>query len=285
MKYSYYPGCSLHSVAAEYDLTTKQVCERLDIQLEELPGWTCCGASSAHSTSHLMGVALPAHNLVLAEAQGADLLAPCAACFQRMAAAKRDIEQDPKLKAKVEKVLGKELTSTIKPVSILDVFNEVGLEAIASRVKKPLAGLKVASYYGCYLVKPSRYVQVDDAENPQSMDKIMQSLGAEAIDWPFKTECCGNSLVFTNTDAVLKLAKDILQMAVDNGANCIVTPCPLCQPNLDMRQAAVNKKYGTKFDIPVFYITELMAMAMGVELNSLPLNKHYVDPTKLLKVI
>lgn len=285
MKYSYYPGCSLHSVAAEYEQTTKQVCECLDIQLEELQGWTCCGASSAHSTSHLMGVALPAHNLALAEAQGADLLAPCAACFQRMAAAKHDIDQDQSLKTKVEKVLGKELTNTIKPVSILDVFNEAGLEAIASRVKKPLAGLKVASYYGCYLVKPSRYVQVDDAENPQSMDNIMEALGAEAIQWPFKTECCGNSLVFTNADIVLKLAKDILQMAVDSGANCIVTPCPLCQPNLDMRQAEVNKKYGTNFDIPVFYITELMAMAMGVELNALPLNKHYVDPTSLLKVI
>lgn len=283
MKYSYYPGCSLHSIAAEYDWSTKMVCKNLGITLEELEEWNCCGASSAHSTNQLAGVALPASTLIKAEKKGLDVVAPCAACYQRLATAEYEMKHDAEVKAKVEQVLGAEYKGTISTKSVLEVIAAEGMEKIGQATKKPLQGLKIACYYGCYLVKPPKICHVDDPENPMIMDNIFRAMGAETIDWPYKTECCGGSLVFSNKDIVLKLVHDILQFAQAGGANCIVTPCPLCQPNLDMRQGAVNKKYGTNFDLPVYYFTELMALGYGNPKADLKLSRHYVNATKVLE--
>ncbi|MDA8211455.1 MAG: CoB--CoM heterodisulfide reductase iron-sulfur subunit B family protein [Clostridia bacterium] len=282
MRYGYYPGCSLHSTAAEYEYSTRQVCEKLGITLEEIPDWNCCGASSAHSTSHLAGVAIPARNLALAEEKGLDVVAPCAACYQRLVTADYEMKHDPALKAKVEQVMDRKFNGTIGVKSTLEAVVESGLEKMTKALQKPLKGLKIACYYGCYLVKPPKIAHVDDPENPMIMDNIFRALGAETVDWPYKTECCSGSLVLSNTDITLKLARDIMQIAADSGANCIATPCPLCQPNLDMRVAQVNKKYGTNFDLPIFYFTELMALAFGVPKADLKFNKHFVEPTKLL---
>jgi len=273
-------------MAAEYDHSVLETCERLGIEMKELEDWNCCGASSAHSTNHLLSLAIPARNLAIAEEQGLDVVAPCAACFQRLITVQHETRKDPKIKEKVNKVLGgRTYEAKTEVKSILDVLNEYGIDNLAAKVVKPLSGLKVACYYGCYLVKPPKVCHVDDAENPMSMDKIMAAIGAQPVQWPYKTECCGGSLVLSNPDIVLKLGRDILQMATDAGANCIVTPCPLCQPNLDTRECQVNKKYGTNFNIPVFYITELIALALGAHKNSLKLHKHLTDPTELLKAI
>lgn len=282
MELAYYPGCSLHSVAEEYEQTTRAVCQKLGITLKEIPDWNCCGASSAHSINHLAGIAVPARNLALAEQLGQDVVAPCAACYQRLVTADHEMRHNPELKAQVEGIIQHNWQGHVKVLSILEVFNQIGLEQIRRAAVKPLVGLKVACYYGCYLVKPPKIAHVDDPENPMLMDKILRALGAETVDWPFKTECCGGSLVLTNTEVVLRLGKDILEAAQAAGANCLVTPCPLCQPNLDMRQAQVNKQYHTSFNLPVFYITELMALAMGVNKSQLPLRKHFVDPQPLL---
>lgn len=283
MRYAYYPGCSLHSVAAEYEKTTQIVCKELGITLEEIPDWNCCGASSAHSLSHLAGLAVPTRNLVIAEEQGLDVVAPCAACYQRLVTADYELKHDSHAKEKVEQVVGKPYKGNIEVKSVLEIITQLGTEPLQKALKKPLKGLKVACYYGCYLVKPPKIAKVDDPENPQTMEKIFEALGAEIVQWPFKTECCGGSLVFSNTDVCLKLGKDLLTLAQESGANCIVTPCPLCQPNLDMRQGQINKKYGTNLNIPIFYFTELMALAFGQNKNSLPFNKHFVDPQALLK--
>jgi heterodisulfide reductase subunit B len=282
VKYGYYPGCSLHSTAAEYEHSTKKVCEKLGITLEEINDWNCCGASSAHSTSHLAGLAIPARNLALAEEQGLDVIAPCAACYQRLITADYEMKKDAILKGKVEQAMGRKFNGTISVKSIIEPILEVGLDKISQAVEKPLAGLKIACYYGCYLVRPPKIAHVDDPENPMSMDNILRALGAETVEWPYKTECCGGSLTLSNSDIVVKLARDILQIAVDAGANCIATPCPLCQPNLDTRQTQVNKKYGTNFEVPIFYFTELMALAFGFPKLSLDFEKHLVDTTKLL---
>ncbi|MHB8172244.1 MAG: CoB--CoM heterodisulfide reductase iron-sulfur subunit B family protein, partial [Thermincolia bacterium] len=206
MKYAYYPGCSLHSLAAEYDHSVLEMCGRLGIEMKEIPDWNCCGASSAHSTNHLLSLAIPARNLAIAEEQGLDVVAPCAACYQRLATVQHETRRDAKIKEKVNKVLGGRTYEAKNEVkSILDILVEYGIDNLAAKVEKPLAGVKVACYYGCYLVKPPKICSVDDAENPMKMDKIMEALGAEVIQWPYKSECCGGSLVFTNPDIVLKL--------------------------------------------------------------------------------
>ncbi|GAW30022.1 MULTISPECIES: CoB--CoM heterodisulfide reductase iron-sulfur subunit B family protein [unclassified Carboxydocella] len=282
MEFAYYPGCSLHSVAAEYEQTTRAVCQKLGVSLTEIPDWNCCGASSAHSVNHLAGIAVPARNLALAEEQGKDVVAPCAACYQRLVTADYEMREQPETRARVEKLIQRPWQGKVKVLSILDVFNQIGLEQIRKAAVKPLVGLKVACYYGCYLVKPPKIAHVDDPENPMLMDNILRTLGAETVDWPFKTECCGGSLVLTNTEVVLRLGKDILAAAEAAGANCLVTPCPLCQPNLDMRQSQINKHYNTSFNLPVFYLTELMALALGVSKSQIPLRKHFIDPQPLL---
>lgn len=282
MKYGYYPGCSLHCMAAEYNHSTKDVCNKLGVELIELPDWNCCGASSAHSTGHLMGLAIPARNLAIAEEQGLDIVAPCAACYQRLACAQYEIEHDPKVKENINKAIERDYQGSTKVFSIVEPIVKIGYDEIKSKVVKPLEGLKVACYYGCYLVKPPKFATVDDSEYPESLDNIMQAIGAETVEWPYRTECCGGSLVLSETDIVLKCGHDIIKYAKEAGADCIVTACPLCQPNLDTRQGQINKKFGTNYDVPIFYFTELLALALGTNKSDLKLNKHLVDPTKLL---
>ncbi len=234
MKYAYYPGCSLHSTANEYNETTEMVCKKLGITLEEIPNWVCCGASSGHSLSHLGGLALPAHTLVKAEEMGLDILAPCAACYARMITTAHEMKHNDEMKQKIDEVVGKPFNGTIGTKSILEVIESVGLDQLTQAVQKPLAGLKVACYYGCLLVKPPKIVHSDDDENPMSMDRILRALGAETVEWPYKTECCGGSLLLSNTEIVYKLCRDIMQFAVDAGANCLAVARPKCQANLDM---------------------------------------------------
>ena len=285
MKFSYYPGCSLHSTAAEYEHSTKYVCKKMNIELEEIPDWSCCGASSAHSVNHMFGVAVPARNLAIAEKQGLDVLVPCAACYQRLIAVNYEMKHDAHIKENLSKVIGMDYKGETEVLSILEVFNKAGMEQIAKAVEKPLKDLKVVSYYGCYYVKPPKLVNVDDTEDPMLMDKMVEAVGATAIDWPYKTECCGNSLVFHNKDVVLSLTKDILEMAKEAGADCIITACPLCQSNTDTRQGQINKKFGTDFDIPIFYITELLAMAMGASASEIGADTHLTDTSKIIKTI
>ncbi len=283
MKFAYYPGCSLHSTSKEYNISARRVCRDLGVTLEELPDWNCCGSTPAHSTDHLLSIALPARNLAISEAIAMDLVAPCAACFNRLKTAQVEMAENPQLAAEVNKVTGMEYKGNVQVFSLVDVIvNQVGLDNIAPLVKRKLSGLKVAAYYGCLMVKPPKLVQFDDPENPHFLDDLMQGLGAETVEWPFKTECCGGSLSVSRTDIVVKLANDILGMAKANGANCVVTACPLCQVNLDLRQKEAEKMYGTAYHLPVYYFTELLGIALGHRPAQLGIDKHIVDGVNLL---
>jgi len=282
MKYAYFPGCSLHSTASEYDLSTKAVCRELGIELEEIPDWSCCGATSGHSLSKEVGVALPLRNLAKAEAMGADVVAPCAACFNRLKSANDIVERDPKRLTLMAEKYGINYKGTVNTHSLLAVVYGLGMEEIKSKVKRELAGLKPECYYGCLLLRPPDVADFDDAENPKSLDELMGALGAEAVKWPYKTECCGASLSLSKSEVVVKLTHDILSMAKRSGANCIVTACPLCQGNLDMRQSQVEAKYGEKFGLPIFYFTQVMGMAFGVPESSLGFSKLMVSPGAVL---
>lgn len=286
MKFAYYPGCSLHSTAKEFNDSSVAVCKALGIELQEIPDWNCCGATSAHSTNHKLAVALPARNLGLAEKMGLDVVAPCAACYNRLKAAEVTMKDDGALSEEINSQLEAKYTGAVAVRPLVEPLSaEETLDRLAQSVKKPLTGLKIACYYGCLLVRPPKVLGFDDPENPQSIDNIARTIGAEPVEWHYKNECCGASFALTRVDMVHKMTGDILLRAQKAGADAIACACPLCQANLDMRQDEINKKYGTSYKLPVFYITELMAIAMDLPGTHEWFEKHMVDVSPAISKI
>lgn len=285
LKYAYYPGCSLDSTGIEFNLSTKAVCKAWGIELWEIPDWNCCGSSSAHVTNPWLALGLPARNLAIAEEAGLDVAIPCAACYARSKKAEVAVAESSETRAKVEEIIGRPYKGESKARALLDIFyRDLGCEAIARKVVKPLHGLKVLTYYGCLFVRPAE-IAVDDPENPISMDRIMEALGAEVIPWNYKTECCGASLSACKAQVGYPMIQRILDAAKRSGADCIVTACPMCMANLDMRQAEIGKKAGRTYGLPVYYITELMGAAAGLPLKSLGVPRHFVPAEALLQKV
>ena len=277
MKVSYYPGCSLHGTAKEYDQSVRSVSHALGIELEEIEDWSCCGATSAHSTNFKLSIALPARNLIAAEKKAQDVMIPCAACFNRFKTAEHHLGQDPELKAEVEEIVGGRYQGSAAIRNPIDIIvRDIGLEALTAKVVKRLAGLKPVSYYGCLLLRPPDVCRFDDAENPVLLDRILAVLGAEVRPWSFKTDCCGGSLTISKTEIVVRMVDKLMEMAREAGANCLVTACPVCMANLDMRSSG-------DAGLPVFYFTELAALAMGQEGPEGWFRLHRTDPRPLLK--
>lgn len=276
MRIGYFPGCSLHSTAKDYDKSTQAVCERLGVELVELSNWNCCGSTLVRTSDMFLSVALPCRNLAIAEAEGLDLMAPCAVCYSRFKQAQYEVRNDSVLK---ERVVGaieldyKGNCDVYSPIGL--IYEKIGLEAVRENVKRTLNGLRIATYYGCLLVRPPKITQMDDPENPVFLDKLMQAAGAETVDWSHKTECCGGSLSISRADIVERLVDEIMRSAQAEGANCIVTACPLCQTNLEIYQADAGKRFGQTYDIPIYYFTELLEMAFGGENRSLELLEKY----------
>lgn len=282
MKYAYYPGCSLHSTGIEYHISTKAVAGKLGVELQEIPDWNCCGASAGHTTNHLLGLALPARNLAIAEKQGLNVMAPCASCYNRMKTAELAVKSSEETKVKVAEVTGMPYEGETGVKSALDVFiKDVGLDKIQTLITRKLGGMKIAAYYGCLLVRP-KGIGCDDPENPMLMDNLVTALGGEAVSWPFKTECCGASLPTAKSKVGLKPVNDILNMAQLAGAEAIVTACPLCFVNLDMRQRDLHKKVGADYNIPIFYFTELLGIALGEKPSTVGVGKHFVSTDAVL---
>ncbi len=275
MKLSYYPGCSLHGTSREYDLSTRGVMEALGVELAELSDWSCCGASSGHSLNETLSVGLPARNLKIAEEVGLDLAVPCAAYYNRLKLADHEIREKEEVRRRMGEALDYnpgEGVAILNPVEV--VRDRVGLEILREKVARPLEGLKVACYYGCLLVRPDTVMKFDDPENPTSLDDVMEAVGATSLDWSYKTECCGGSLALTRDDVVESLVGGIVRMAAEAGADVIVTACPLCLENLEMRQGEEG--------LPVLYFTELLGLALGLEESGKWLNKHLTDSRPVL---
>jgi heterodisulfide reductase subunit B len=277
LKFSYYPGCSLHATGKEYDESLRSVARALAIDLLEVDDWSCCGASSAHMTNHELSVALPARNLMAAERAGRELMVPCAACFNRLKAAQHELAGSGELRTEIERVVGGTYGGGPRVRNPIDILAaDVGLERLRERVTRPLTGLKPVAYYGCLLVRPRAVCEFEDPENPVLLDRLMTVLGAEAKPWSFKTDCCGGSFTISKTPAVVNLVDRLMRMAREAGANCLVTACPVCLANLDLRASE-----GTR--LPVFYFTELMALAMGLRGTDEWFATHNVDPRPLLR--
>lgn len=277
MKVSYYPGCSLHATGKEYDESVKAVSHALAIELKEVDDWSCCGASSAHMTNYKLSVALPARNIMAAEKDGMDVMVPCAACFNRFKMAQYHLKKDEALKAEVEGIIGDTYQGSVAIRNPIDIiYNDIGLYALEEKVTKKLEGLKPVSYYGCLLLRPPDVCEFENYENPYMLDAMMTSLGAESRNWSCKTDCCGGSLTLGKTEIVIHLVNRLMRMAREAGANCLVTACPVCMANLDMRPSE-------ELRLPVFYFTELIALAMGLEGPGKWFKMHNVDPLPLLQ--
>ena len=271
MKASYYPGCALHGTALEYDESTRAVAKLLDLELVELPDWSCCGASSAHATDENLARDLAARNLSIAEGQGMDLIVPCAACYSRLKAAEKKLQADRKADGGFR---------VLNPLEFL-FLSGLSLR-LQELIKRPLTGLKVACYYGCLLVRPPGVTGAAHHEYPEEMDRLMELVGAEPVPWSYKTDCCGGSLVLTRTEIVMRLTTRLFERAVEAGAEAMVVACPLCQSNLDSRQEELSRETGNHYELPVFYFTELIGLAVGHANVNTWLRRHFVDPRQLL---
>jgi heterodisulfide reductase subunit B len=283
MKYSYYPGCSLHTTAKEFDISTKVVMGELGIELEELKDWSCCGGSVAAGVSHDVGMALAARNVALAQKQNLDLLASCSGCYNKSARASKALENETE-KEKISAILS-EMGISVSEYNIR-VRNVVDVLAhdvdIASRVKQPLRGLKVACYYGCLLTRPADITGWDSPVFPTSMDKLAEICGAEVVDFRSKTKCCGGPILVSKQDVAFDLTKALLDEAKSLNADCIVLACPLCATNLELRQPDIEKKYNVSYNLPVLYITEIIGLALGMKPGKLGMHKHVVSPKPVL---
>jgi heterodisulfide reductase subunit B len=281
MSYVFYPGCSLDSTAREYRLSTEAVARALGLDLPELSDWICCGSTSAHQSDPLLALALPAKNLLAAS--GKTMAVACAACYSRLKVANHRIANAPETRGQVASVLGADYDGSTPVKHLLEIVrDEVGLDEIARRVRVPLTGLRVACYYGCLLVRPPDIMQFDDPENPTLLDQVVAAVGAEPLEWSHKTECCGANHSITKVEIVERLSHEILAMAHDSGADCIVTACPLCQLNLDMRQGDIEARFGDRLGLPVLYFTQLLGLALGLKPSELGLGSLIVDPMPML---
>jgi heterodisulfide reductase subunit B2 len=277
MNFGYYPGCALHGSSNDYEQSLRACLKALGVTLTEIDDWICCGATAAHSLNHKLAVALPARNLALARAQGcAELLAPCPMCSMQLLRARQAIETDPQLRAEMSGIVEAEVEGVPGVLNLIQVFEHLGLDALKAAVKQPLSELKPACYYGCLLVRPPLVVDFDDAEQPQSMEAVVGALGAKPVAWSYKTECCGAGMTMASPETVLELSSRILGNAASCGANCLVVACPMCHVNLDMKQAASEKFAGRKFGLPIYYLTDVVGMALGLSPGELGADRHFV---------
>lgn len=278
---AYYPGCSLDSTATEFNRSTKAICKALGLNLIEPKGWVCCGSSAAHRADHDAALRLPMQNLNLIEQSGfQEVTMPCAACFNRHKAAQYEIRNDERSKAAIDAKSGYSYQDSVRVSTVTQTLLEnVGADEVAARVKKPLEGLRIVCYYGCLLTRPPRVTEAKNPENPTDMDEIVAALGAEVLDWSYKTQCCGAAHSLTRPDIVLTLSSSLVDHARAAGADAIAVACPLCHTNLDARQFQMDVKEA----MPVFYFTQLMALALGLPEKEAALQKNLTDPYPLLR--
>lgn len=283
--YSYYPGCSLHSSGKAYDESTRAVADVLGVELVELDDWNCCGATAYMGICEITAFSISARNLAIAEKTGKPVVAPCSGCFVGLRKANAYFEEFPEVHRKVNEALaagGLAYRGTVDVRHVLDVLvRDVGLERIAEKVTRPLTGLRVGCYYGCQIVRPKN--GVDDPELPSTMEALMGALGASPVPFAMKASCCGGSVMGTEESAGLALVGNLLQCAKKGGAQVLVTPCPLCQMNIDAYQLRVEKKRGMPLRTPILYFTQLVGLALGIEPKRLGIGREIVSASEVLR--
>ncbi len=287
MEYTYYPGCSLEASSSFYDTSTRLMCEKLGIKLNELEDWNCCGATSYISVDEKLSFSISARNLALAEKYGNDLVASCSACYCNLKKTNEYMLKYADLKAEIDEALaagGLEYKGTIRVRHLLDVVvNDIPGHVLKAKMTRGLKGLKVAPYYGCQMLRPMK--DFDDQESPVTMDRLIEDMGGVSVYFPHKAKCCGGSLTFNAPDVAYHLIKGIFLSAIKGGAEAIITTCPLCQANLDLYQSDINKKYGTDFNIPVLFFTQLLGFCLGAGTKELGFDKTIVSADEVIRRI
>ena len=279
MKVSFYPGCTAHSTGIEYSMSLRAVFDSLGVELVEIDDWNCCGGAAAHSLNHALGLALPARTIAQAQKRDLPVAVPCAGCFNALKKAQDALSKDGDLKRQLEDMVGFTYAGNLQVQAMVELlWKQIGLETVAKYVRKALKGLKVASYYGCALVRRPEITGMGDHENPVFLDDLVECLGGSPIDWSYKTDCCGADLALTHGEMVEKMADKLAAMALEAGADCLVCHCGLCQINVEMRQTGKNRK-----KIPVFYFTELMGIAFDLPDRDVWWGKHMVNPGPTLE--
>ena len=283
MKYSYMPGCSLLSTARGYDTSARAVVRELGSELVELEDWNCCGANAIESVSYLLSVALPARNLALAELANRELVTSCSSCLLNLFKVNHRLQREPPLRGRLEEILaaaGLHYSGKCRVRHLLDVIaNDIGVQAVANRVERNLSGLKVVPYYGCQTVRP--YGEYDGPYLPTSMDRLIEAVGAEPFPYLWKTRCCGGVLMTTEKAIGVNLVAELLAAA--QGADCIVTVCPMCQMNLDAYQGEISVQLGVRIRMPVLFLTQLLGLAFGLPEKELLLDQNIVSVSGLLR--
>jgi heterodisulfide reductase subunit B2 len=276
MNVGYYPGCALHGSSNDYEQSLRSCLSSLDVELQEVPEWICCGATAAHALNHKLSLALPARNLALAERQQFEqVFAPCPLCSMQLMKAKQAVADDA-VRQDLCQIVEMDFQGRSEVLNLIQLFQNVGLDRLKAAVKHPLEDVVAACYYGCLLTRPPSVVHFDDFEQPQTMESVIAALGAKMVNWNFKTECCGAGLTMADEDTVLDLSHKILQDAAEHGANCVVVACPMCHVNLDMKQAAVEERYGKKLGLVIYYLSDLVGLALGLSAEQLGINRHFV---------
>ncbi|MCX6577942.1 MAG: CoB--CoM heterodisulfide reductase iron-sulfur subunit B family protein [Candidatus Aminicenantes bacterium] len=287
MKISYYPGCTLKTNAKNFEDSTLCSLKALGIEVEEINRWNCCGTVFSLATDDLIHHVAPIRNLIRTKQAGSDaVMTPCAMCYNTLKRANEKVKSDPDSLEKINNFIDYEKISyhgDVKVLHLLEILrDQVKFENLAKKVVKPLNGLKVASYYGCLLVRPKE-IGLDDVENPQVMENLFTTLGAKSIDFPHKTECCGSYQTVDNPSIVAERTHKILTSARNRGADVVAMSCPLCAFNLDNRQKQTAEIYSEFKKIPVLYFSQLLAIALGCPEAALRLDLQYVDPNPVLK--
>ncbi len=292
MKYSFFPGCSLERNAAAYLTSTMAIAKPLDIELVEIEDWNCCGATEYISLNKTAAFALIARNLAQAAKNDGlkEMVAPCSACYLNLRKVDHYLAIDPALNKDVNTALAAGALSytpgSVKTRHLLDVVvNDIGYDAVQAKVTKPLSGLRVAPYYGCFIVRPGFDELWDSHEYPTSLDRLLKALGAEVVDFPMKAHCCGGHMTQVSEATGMEMIRRLIKGADDYKADMIVTLCPMCQLNLDAFQSAMNRRFKTNYHMPILYFTQMMGLAFGMDAATLGIGSELVSArTALAKI-
>lgn len=286
MKISYYPGCTLKTKAKNLEKSALASLDTLGVEYEELPRWNCCGAVYSLADDDLIHIVAPVRDLIRVKEQGNDtVITLCSMCYNTLARANELMKNDEEKRNTINAFMDEEpdYFGDVKVVHFLDfIRDEYGFDKLKEKVANPLNGIKVAPYYGCTLVRPNE-VALDSPDNPELFGKFMQALGAEVVDFSMATECCGSYQVLGNPDAALNVSYNIIKDAGQQGAEAMVLTCPLCDFNLSRRQGIMVEKFDDAKDLPVFYFSQLMAVALGCAPDSLQLDLNRPSAVELLK--
>jgi succinate dehydrogenase / fumarate reductase cytochrome b subunit len=279
MKIAYYPGCLAQESAKELDMATRFVCRTLGIELVEFPNFSCCGSGFIDEANEALNIAINARNLAIAEKAGLDVLTICSTC-QGMLQLARVRMQDPAMRSRVDaalKPIGIEYKGTAHVKHLLQVLTEdIGLDAVKAKVRRPLQGLKVGAFYGCHLLRPADEMESESGEEPHSFEDLLSVIGATPVDYRGRVMCCGFPIQFVKPSTASNVAGRQILDAKRHGADAMATPCPLCHLSLDAYQNKAAKEVHEHLDMPVFHLPQVVALAFGASPEELGLSRHLV---------